>query len=250
MPKSPQAFRTIREVADWLGVAAHVLRFWESKFSQIKPVKRAGGRRYYRPSDMQLVGGIKVLLHEQGMTIRGVQNLLQSEGVAHVSALSPPIDAPFETARSDARDNLWTEDEAPATEPPRSRRNLTLIEDAETVEEDVAQAQDAEADEPAVTEPAAEAPAADEPAANEPAPAEPAPAGTAEAPVFRREERPAEAESAPSRIPPDRPRSRPISESLARLSTRAETGVDPALLAALPRLRALRDRMAGGRPGA
>lgn len=92
MSKSPEAFRTIREVADWLGVAAHVLRFWESKFSQIRPVKRAGGRRYYRPSDMELLGGIKVLLHDRGMTVRGVQRLLREEGVAAVSALSPPLD--------------------------------------------------------------------------------------------------------------------------------------------------------------
>ncbi|WP_370270043.1 MerR family transcriptional regulator, partial [Nioella sp.] len=75
--KKPQAFRTIREVADWLGVEAHVLRFWESKFSQIKPVKRAGGRRYYRPADMALIGGIKVLLHDQGLTIRGVQKIIR-----------------------------------------------------------------------------------------------------------------------------------------------------------------------------
>ncbi|MBO6604448.1 MAG: MerR family transcriptional regulator, partial [Roseicyclus sp.] len=77
MSKSPQAFRTIREVAEWLDVAAHVLRFWESKFPQIKPVKRAGGRRYYRPADMALVGGIKVLLHEQGLTIRGVKKMIR-----------------------------------------------------------------------------------------------------------------------------------------------------------------------------
>ncbi|MFW5641967.1 MAG: MerR family transcriptional regulator, partial [Roseicyclus sp.] len=92
MNKSADAFRTIREVADWLGVAAHVLRFWESKFSQVKPVKRAGGRRYYRPSDMELLGGIKVLLHERGMTVRGVQRLLREEGTAAVAALSPPLD--------------------------------------------------------------------------------------------------------------------------------------------------------------
>ncbi|WP_071674826.1 MerR family transcriptional regulator [Nioella nitratireducens] len=90
--KSPQAFRTIREVADWLGVEAHVLRFWESKFNQIKPVKRAGGRRYYRPGDMQLVGGIKVLLHDEGMTIRGVQKILREDGIGHVAALSPSLD--------------------------------------------------------------------------------------------------------------------------------------------------------------
>ncbi len=91
--KSSQAFRTIREVADWLGVEAHVLRFWESKFTQIKPVKRAGGRRYYRPADMQLIGGIKVLLHEQGLTIRGVQKMLREDGVPHVAGLSPSLDA-------------------------------------------------------------------------------------------------------------------------------------------------------------
>ena len=92
MAKSPDAFRTIREVADWLGVAAHVLRFWESKFTQIKPVKRAGGRRYYRPADMRLIGGIKVLLHDEGMTIRGVQRLLREDGVAAVAARSPELD--------------------------------------------------------------------------------------------------------------------------------------------------------------
>ena len=94
--KSPQAFRTIREVADWLGIEAHVLRFWESKFSQIRPVKRAGGRRYYRPADMKLIGGIKVLLHDQGLTIRGVQRRIQDDGVAEVSALSPPLDEELE----------------------------------------------------------------------------------------------------------------------------------------------------------
>lgn len=93
MAKSAQAFRTIREVADWLDVAAHVLRFWESKFTQIKPVKRAGGRRYYRPMDMELVGGIKVLLHDRGLTIRGVQKLIADDGVDAVRELSPPIDA-------------------------------------------------------------------------------------------------------------------------------------------------------------
>jgi DNA-binding transcriptional MerR regulator len=92
MSKSTQAFRTIREVADWIDVAAHVLRFWESKFPQIKPVKRAGGRRYYRPADMELVGGIKVLLHDRGLTIRGVQKMIREEGVAAVAALSPPVE--------------------------------------------------------------------------------------------------------------------------------------------------------------
>ncbi|WP_171129951.1 MULTISPECIES: MerR family transcriptional regulator [unclassified Ruegeria] len=92
MSKSPDAFRTISEVADWLGVQAHVLRFWESKFTQVKPVKRAGGRRYYRPNDMRLLGGIKKLLHEDGITIKGAQRILREQGVAHVAALSPPLD--------------------------------------------------------------------------------------------------------------------------------------------------------------
>ena len=92
MTKSPDAFRTISEVAEWLGVQAHVLRFWESKFSQVKPVKRAGGRRYYRPNDMLLLGGIRKLLHEDGLTIKGVQKILREQGVASVVALSPPLD--------------------------------------------------------------------------------------------------------------------------------------------------------------
>ena len=91
MSKSPDAFRTISEVAEWLGVQAHVLRFWESKFSQVKPVKRAGGRRYYRPADMQLLGGIRKLLHEDGLTIKGVQKILREQGVAKVSSFSKPL---------------------------------------------------------------------------------------------------------------------------------------------------------------
>lgn len=93
MEKSPEAFRTISEVADWLGVPTHVLRFWESRFTQVKPVKRAGGRRYYRPSDMLLIGGVKRLLHDDGMTIRGVQKLLREEGVKHVASFSQPLDS-------------------------------------------------------------------------------------------------------------------------------------------------------------
>lgn len=94
--KSPDAFRTISEVADWLQTPAHVLRFWESKFSQVKPVKRAGGRRYYRPADMALIGGIKKLLHDDGMTIKGVQKILREHGIKHVAALSPPLDEELE----------------------------------------------------------------------------------------------------------------------------------------------------------
>ncbi|NJM83990.1 MAG: MerR family transcriptional regulator [Tabrizicola sp.] len=87
MNKSPDAFRTISEVADHLETPAHVLRFWESRFPQIRPVKRAGGRRYYRPSDIALLTGIKRLLHDEGMTIRGVQKILREHGVRHVAGL-------------------------------------------------------------------------------------------------------------------------------------------------------------------
>lgn len=87
MAKSPDAFRTISEVSTWLDTPAHVLRFWESKFPQIKPIKRAGGRRYYRPDDMALLSGIKILLHEQGMTIKGAQKLLREKGVRHVTEM-------------------------------------------------------------------------------------------------------------------------------------------------------------------
>lgn len=93
MEKSKDAFRTISEVAAWLDVPTHVLRFWESRFTQVKPVKRAGGRRYYRPADMELLGGIKTLLHDDGLTIRGVQKLLREQGVRHVAAKSPPLDS-------------------------------------------------------------------------------------------------------------------------------------------------------------
>ena len=89
MEKSAEAFRTISEVSELLQTPAHVLRFWESRFSQVKPVKRAGGRRYYRPADLALLGGIKRLLHDDGMTIRGVQKVLREQGVRHVAALSP-----------------------------------------------------------------------------------------------------------------------------------------------------------------
>jgi len=125
LAKAPDAFRTISEVSDALNTPAHVLRFWESKFSQIKPVKRAGGRRYYRPDDIALLAGIKHLLHEQGMTIKGAQKLLRENGAKHVAGLvgSPiqqehdtvsvdpkreavPVSAPVEQALSDDPNGL------------------------------------------------------------------------------------------------------------------------------------------------
>ena len=85
--KSAEAFRTISEVAQELDVPQHVLRFWESRFAQIKPVKRAGGRRYYRPDDVDLLKGIRALLYSDGFTIKGVQKILKDRGLRHVVEL-------------------------------------------------------------------------------------------------------------------------------------------------------------------
>ena len=87
MQKAPDAFRTISEVAEELDVPQHVLRFWETRFSQIRPMKRAGGRRYYRPQDVDLLRGIRKLLYDDGYTIKGVQKILREHGIAHVIAI-------------------------------------------------------------------------------------------------------------------------------------------------------------------
>ena len=85
--KSPDAFRTISEAAEELDVPQHVLRFWETKFTHIKPMKRAGGRRYYRPVDVELLQGIRSLLYKDGYTIRGVQKILKEDGAAYVAGV-------------------------------------------------------------------------------------------------------------------------------------------------------------------
>ena len=82
--KSPDAFRTISEVAEDLELPQHVLRFWETRFSQIKPLKRGGGRRYYRPDDVALLRGIRLLLYGEGFTIKGVQRLFKEKGASFV----------------------------------------------------------------------------------------------------------------------------------------------------------------------
>ena len=87
MEKSADAFRTISEVADDLDMPQHVLRFWETRFAQIRPMKRGGGRRYYRPDDVDLLRGIKHLLYGEGYTIKGVQRILKEEGVRFVQAV-------------------------------------------------------------------------------------------------------------------------------------------------------------------
>ena len=111
MDKAPGAFRTISEVADEIDVPQHVLRFWESRFPQIRPMKRGGGRRYYRPDDVDLLRGVRHLLYGQGYTIRGVQRILREQGVAFVQDVwragaalpaDPQDDSAGDEAMSDA----------------------------------------------------------------------------------------------------------------------------------------------------
>jgi DNA-binding transcriptional MerR regulator len=87
LDKSPDAFRTISEAAEELDLPQHVLRFWETRFSTIKPLKRGGGRRYYRPEDVLLLKGIRHLLYDQGFTIKGVQKILKDQGARHVASI-------------------------------------------------------------------------------------------------------------------------------------------------------------------
>lgn len=93
MDKAPDAFRTISEVADDLDIPQHVLRFWETRFTQIKPMKRSGGRRYYRPDDVDLLKGIRRLLYGEGYTIRGVQRILKEHGIKSVQGLADQTSA-------------------------------------------------------------------------------------------------------------------------------------------------------------
>ena len=116
MSKSPDAFRTISEVAEWLEIQAHVLRFWESKFTQVKPVKRAGGRRYYRPSDMLLLGGIQHLVHDKGLSIKDAQAMIREQGVQAIQALSRPLEGEEAAPPApEAQESVW--DDRPRTSP-------------------------------------------------------------------------------------------------------------------------------------
>ena len=140
MSKSADAFRTISEVAEWLDTPTHVLRFWESKFPQVKPVKRAGGRRYYRPADMELLAGIKKLLHEDGITIRGVQKILREQGVRHVVAVGyelneakdPITDRPAAPAPAPAADEPKVVPLRPAPEEPAAPAKIFTPPPADT----------------------------------------------------------------------------------------------------------------------
>jgi DNA-binding transcriptional MerR regulator len=92
--KGPDAFRTISEAADELHVPQHVLRFWETKFSFIKPMKRAGGRRFYRPADIAVLRGVRRLLHDEGLTIKGVQKLHREQGLKRLIAAGEGANEP------------------------------------------------------------------------------------------------------------------------------------------------------------
>lgn len=125
MDKGPDAFRTISEVADDLDLPQHVLRFWETRFTQIKPMKRGGGRRYYRPDDVDLLRGIRHLLYGEGYTIKGVQRILRDSGVRHVmqiwhedyqpeqTAAPAQMTAPPETASKEANGAHLANDAGP-----------------------------------------------------------------------------------------------------------------------------------------
>ncbi|HEY8382497.1 MAG TPA: MerR family transcriptional regulator [Microvirga sp.] len=112
MDKSPDAFRTISEVAEELDLPQHVLRFWETRFAQIRPLKRGGGRRYYRPDDIDLLKGIRTLLYGEGYTIRGVQRIFKAEGIRFVQAIGRGEQSV--TPAADAEDEAA---DLPATEP-------------------------------------------------------------------------------------------------------------------------------------
>ena len=130
MDKSPEAFRTISEVAESLETPAHVLRFWESRFPQIKPVKRAGGRRYYRPADVALLGGIRHLLHDEGMTIRGVQKILREQGVRHVAGMAADSEGvEFDADLLDAEnEGIAVADDIETTEPEAETAQVFALE--------------------------------------------------------------------------------------------------------------------------
>ena len=114
MAKSPDAFRSISEAADEVGAPQHVLRFWEGKFTFVAPVKRAGGRRFYRPQDVVLLKAVKRLLHDEGMTIKGVQRLHKEQGLKRLAAYGDPdadfamdapgaVESPFEPVAASKR---------------------------------------------------------------------------------------------------------------------------------------------------
>ena len=137
--KSPDAFRTISEVASELDVPQHVLRFWESKFTQIRPLKRGGGRRYYRPEDVDLLRGVRALLYSDGYTIKGVQKVFREQGVKFVSETGKgTVDSSLaELAREAVRRDL-EEDASDASLDANARKVLkALLEDLVSLKEEI-----------------------------------------------------------------------------------------------------------------
>jgi DNA-binding transcriptional MerR regulator len=134
LDKAPDAFRTISEVADDLDIPQHVLRFWETRFSQIKPMKRSGGRRYYRPDDVDLLRGIRRLLYGEGYTIRGVQRILKEHGIKSVQGL---IDG------SPSAPSFASSNEAVLHEPPEhdeDAADIDAADDEDDIEEEAVEA--------------------------------------------------------------------------------------------------------------
>ena len=134
--KSSQAFRTISEVAEELGLPQHVLRFWETKFHQVSPMKRGGGRRYYRPEDVELLRRIKVLLHKDGYTIKGVQKLLNGGGVKNLPDFDQVSDQDQDDAVSAAEPAQQLSEKpegAPSGQGPNVRVLSTLIAELEDI---------------------------------------------------------------------------------------------------------------------
>ena len=144
MDKAPDAFRTISEVADDLDIPQHVLRFWETRFTQIKPMKRSGGRRYYRPDDVDLLRGIRRLLYGEGYTIRGVQRILKENGIKAVQGLvdeeATPAFAPVATRGAEPR---MSSAAAPLMSRPAAKAPVVEDEPDEEAEEEI---EDEEAD--------------------------------------------------------------------------------------------------------
>lgn len=128
MEKSPDAFRTISEVADDLDIPQHVLRFWETRFTQIKPMKRSGGRRYYRPDDVDLLRGIRRLLYGEGYTIRGVQRILKENGIKAVQRVADGMSGASFGAIEDEISRTLAEDDDDAATP---RPDINADEDDE-----------------------------------------------------------------------------------------------------------------------
>ena len=124
--KSPEAFRTISEVSKDLALPQHVLRFWETKFVQIKPIKRGGGRRYYRPEDIELLKGIKYLLYNDGYTIRGVQKVIKENGAKRIIA-KPTLNNDFTLDKDEHKNIAQNENQTQSIVADSKRKKLMNV---------------------------------------------------------------------------------------------------------------------------